>query len=157
MSRLGSQSPYVGLVLFRVIAANETKNYKLLSTSLLSRFASYFFLPKLMYSLAIKKKNTTVPEGLEGTVVRVFRGKTWKGIKLTELRVGFKLGSFLRTRTIAVFRQKALRKKKPVVKTTATSLLNEAKIAKIRQVKAGQRRKNINQYNPNFDAQFQLV
>lgn len=76
MARFGSQAPYVGLVLFRVIAASETKTHKLISTSLLGKFAAYFFLPKQMYNLAIKKKNTTVPEGLEGEVVRVFRGKT---------------------------------------------------------------------------------
>lgn len=157
MGRLGNTTPYVSLQIFRPLAALHTKPYKLVSTSLLAKYSSYFFLPKPMYALAFKQKSTTVPEDFTGILIRIYRGRLWKGLKLLNAQTGFKLGSFIRTRTLAIFRQKAARKKKPTYKAATTAMLNEIKISKIRQIKSGQRRKSVGQYSQSFDAQFTAV
>lgn len=157
MARFGTTTPYISLQLFRPLSALTTKPYRLVSTSLLAKYSAYFFLPKPMYTLAFTQKSTTIPEDFTRILIRVYRGRLWKGLKLTDLQTGFKLGSFIRTRTLAIFRQKATRKKKPTYKAATAAMLNEIKISKIRQIKSGQRRKSVGQYSQSFDAQFTAI
>lgn len=90
-------------------------------------------------------------------LIRVFRGRAWRGFYLSRYHVGFKAGAFAKPRVLAIFRQKATRKKKPTASSATANLAAEAQIARIRQVKAGQRRRSIGKFNPAYDAQLTAV
>lgn len=106
-----------------------------------------------MYALALRKRHATLCSHFINAYVRIARGRLWRGLKVSRFHVGFKAGSLATPRLLAVFRQKASRKKKPTIAAAAASLMTETKIARIRQKKAGYKKRSVGDHSPAFDTQ----
>lgn len=135
------------------MASEMSRNFFRVDASLLAKFAPYFFMPRPMYGIALKKRHATLCDYFVQTYLRISRGRLWRCLRVSPLHVGFKAGSFAKPRLLAVFRQKASRKKKPTAAAAAANLVSEAKISRIRQKKAGFKKRSVGEFSPAFDAQ----
>lgn len=74
--------------------------------------------------------------------IRLYGGRKWKQLAFGRWHRGWRFGGFSRTQALAVFRKKTLTKKVKVV-PLKQKLQEEARIAEIKKVKAGQRRRHV--------------
>lgn len=81
----------------------------------------------------------------------------WRVLKPSDFHIGHRLGEFSKTRILAVFRQKASRKKKPTASAANLHIFNAAKIERIRKIKSGQTRKPLFDYKPETHNQFESI
>lgn len=72
-------------------------------------------------------------------LARIYKGHGWKTVHFKRAFVGYKLGEFTRTRQLALFRSKTLKKK---MKMRKLSVYHNIKISKIKTLKASKLRKN---------------
>lgn len=156
MSRPGTRPPFIAPQIYRSFAAEYTRGFKRVDASLLAKYAPYFLSPREMYTQALFCRGSTLMQELAKKLIRVYRGRFYRGLRVSDFHGGFKLGQFAKPRTLAIFRQKASRKKKPTTASATSQLASEAQIAKIRQTKAGQRKRSIGKFGlppaPQFHA-----
>lgn len=74
MSRPG-QTPFVSSQLFRAMAAERSRRFFRVDASLLIKYAAYFFVPRPMYSIALRKRHTTLISHFARKLIRIFRGR----------------------------------------------------------------------------------
>lgn len=149
--------PYVARPAFKTLGAELTRPYHRIDSSLLVKYGSYLLTSRESYTLAWWCRGTTCARFFVRRLLRLYRGRLWRGVRLSKWHIGQKGGALARSRVLAIFRQKATRKKKPTAVSTANQKRLDAKIEQVRQVKAGQRKRTIQAYNPAFEAQYGAV
>lgn len=157
IGRPETRIPHSSKQVYRILANEEFREYTRVDSSLLARYATHLFTSPSAYLTAWFARQTTIPVQFFGKRLRVHRGKLWRNLRVGRWHCGLRLGEFAKTRTLAVFRQKAIRKKRPVQILTTAQLTHAANIEKIRQIKAGQRKRGIGKYALAFEQQFTAV
>lgn len=108
---------------------------------LLLKFFSFFVGERLCYLTSWFTRSPKVSAWFDSSLVRVYRGKKWKGVHLSYLHKGQPLGVFARTKILSVFQQAKTKKKK--TKNTmnkAAISLSQSKLDKAKKFKTGSNR-----------------
>lgn len=139
---------------YRILAAKLCRSRISLNAHLLARYASHLFVSRESYLLSLYARSTTIQRIFGKALIRIYRGKSWRSVRLTRWHVGFKAGELGRTRVMAVFRQKATRKKKPSLAGRSAQKISDARIESIRQVRSGQKRRSLGKFSPLVELQY---
>lgn len=157
MLRHSSRIPFVSKQLYKFVFKANDNTVTPLTPSFITRFATYLFAKPNQTLAAWRCRSTTVLPCLSDDKFRVYKGKLWRIVFLSTWHSGSKLGSFAKTKQLALFRQKAARKKKPVVKNTYSQLTKNANIEKIKLVKSGMKSRSINNLVVDYETQLTSI
>ncbi len=136
MSNSSYNIPYISHRTSRMVLLGLCQKKIKIDSFLFLKFFSFFIGERLCYLTAWFSRSPFISLWLKGYLLRVYRGKKWKGLHLKKLHIGYKLGSFSRTRILAVFQQAKTRKKKAksnLIK--ASPVLSQLKLDKAKKFK----------------------
>lgn len=105
-------TPFVGFRLYRQVANAICRRRYRVDFFLINRFLPYLVSDRLCYLTVWYQRAARGSFWLVGDLIRVYRGRKWRGLWFRHLGVGQHLGVFARTRTLAVFQQAKTRKKR---------------------------------------------
>lgn len=157
MRKHSMRLPFVSNQLYRYILIRDYAKLVPVSISLIARYSDHLFAKSNQTLTSWVCRNTTVLNCLDGQRFRIYKGKLWRIVFLSEWHTGFKLGSFAKTKQLALFRQKAARKKKPVIKNTFVQLKKNTYIENIKQIKTGLRARNVNNLVADYERQLNII
>jgi small subunit ribosomal protein S19 len=69
-------------------------------------FFESFFFKRLKKNVHVWSRASVIPQSLVGFTINVYNGKTFKKLKVTREKVGFKFGFFVNTRNKRVKEKK---------------------------------------------------
>jgi hypothetical protein len=124
---------FVGARSFRMVALGICQHKQRLDSFLSSRFLTFLFTDRLCYMTLWFVRAPRISAWFSRELVRVYRGRRWKGVRLTPFHRGQRLGAFARTRILAVFQQAKTRKKR--AKAAAAKAASAASQQRVDQIK----------------------
>lgn len=90
---------------------------------------------------------------LRGQLLRVHRGRRWRRLPIQRFNVGFAIGNFARTTKPAQFKKRASAKKRRRRQLQTFAPGQEWRIQRIKDTRAGLRRRTLLVYDPLLEAQ----
>lgn len=135
--------PFLSKRSFRIITIGVCQKKIKIDSFLFLKFFSFFVGEKLCYLTAWFLRSPRVSIWFSNHLIRIYRGKKWKGTRLSSLHKGQPLGVFARTKILAVFQQAKTKKKKS--KSNQTKILISASQSKLDRAK----KFKTNSGNPN--------
>ena len=112
--------PYVSYRIYRSLHLSYCKRKIRIDAFLISKFFSLLITDKLCYLTVWFSRSSKIIPWLRKDLLRVYRGKKWKGLRVAYLQKGQCMGVFARTKVLAVFQQSKTKKKK-----SKTTVLNK--------------------------------
>jgi hypothetical protein len=102
--------------------------------SLISKFLPYLVSDRVCYLTVWYQRAARATSWLTNDLIRVYRGRRWRGVWLRRLAVGQHLGVFARTRVLAVFQQAKTRKKRAKAEAAkAAAAASRARVDQLRK------------------------
>ena len=127
-------TPFVGFRLYRQVANGLCRQRYRVDFLLISRFLPYLVSDRICYLTVWYQRAARGPRWLTGDLLRVHRGRRWRGVWFRRPALGQHLGTFARTRVLAVFQQAKTRKKRAKAEAAkAAAAASRARVDQIRK------------------------
>lgn len=104
-----------------------------------------------------KERRSLISRWFLSQTLRIHRGRRWRRLFIQRWVAGFAFGNFARTQTVAVFKKKASAKKRKRLQQNTQAHVFDWRIQRIKDVRAGLKRKTCLHIDASFEQQLRSL